>query len=168
MRPGGRAADQLRPVRFTRRYTTHAEGSVLCEFGGTRVLVHRERRDGVPAVPARQRQGLGHGRVRHAPARDAHAQRARGRARQAGRPHAGDPAPDRPLACAPCVDLAALGERTITIDCDVLQADGGTRTAAITGGYVALAMAAIDTLVATSSSRGTPCMARSPRSRSAS
>ena len=98
--------------------------------------VHRLGRRQGAAAQARQRRGLGDGRVRHAAARHPHAQRPRGGARQAERPHAGDPAPDRPLA-ARVFDLGALGERTITLDCDVLQADGGTRTAAITGAFVA-------------------------------
>ena len=98
LRPSGRAPDQLRPVRITRGFTRHAEGSVLVEFGDTRVLVHGDRRGRRARLPARQGRRLDHGRVRHAAARHAHAQRARGGTRQAGRPHAGDPAADRPLA----------------------------------------------------------------------
>ena len=137
-RPSGRRADQLRDVRITRHYTKHAEGSVLVEFGDTHVLCTASSPRPRAAVPAGQGRGLGHGRIRHAAARHAHAHRPRGRARQAERPHAGDPAPDRPLA-ARRVRPEALGERTITLDCDVLQADGGTRTAAITGACVARA-----------------------------
>jgi hypothetical protein len=99
--------------------------------------VHRQRREQGAGLPARQGRRLGHRRVRHAAARHPHPQRPRGGARQAGRPHAGDPAPDRPQP-ARLRGSRALGERTITLDCDVLQADGGTRTAAITGAYVAL------------------------------
>ena len=130
------ARRQLRPVRIDRGYTRHAEGSVLVAFGAHPGAVHRVGRGKGAAAQARQRRGLGHRRVRHAAARHAHPQRPRGRARQAERPHAGDPAPDRPLA-AQRVRPAALGERTIHLDCDVLQADGGTRTAAITGAFVA-------------------------------
>jgi hypothetical protein len=102
--------------------------------------LHGQRRGPRAAVPAQHRQGLGDGRVRHAAARDEHAHAARVQRREGRRAHAGDPAPDRPLA-AVGHDLPALGERTIWVDCDVIQADGGTRTAAITGGFVALVLA---------------------------
>ena len=89
--------DQLRAVRLTRGYTRHAEGSVLVEFGDTQGAVHRERRGEACRRSCKgQGQRLGHRRVRHAAARDQHAQRPRGGARQAVGPHAGDPAPDRP------------------------------------------------------------------------
>ena len=93
---------------------------------------------------------------------------ARGRARQAGRPHAGDPAADRPRRCARSSTSRALGERTITLDCDVLQADGGTRTASITGAYVALADALRRAGAPPGHRRERRCTARSPPSRSAS
>ena len=135
-RTNGRAADALRPVSITRHYTRHAEGSVLVCFGDTKVLCTASVEEKVPPLQARLRRGLGHGRIRHAAARHPHPQRPRGRQGQAERPHAGDPAPDRALD-ARVFDLKALGERTISLDCDVLQADGGTRTAAITGAFVA-------------------------------
>ena len=72
-RPSGRASDELRAVRFTRRFTQHAEGSVLVEFGNTRVLCTATVEEGVPGFPARQGPGLGHGRIRHVAARHAHA-----------------------------------------------------------------------------------------------
>ena len=89
------------PCASRARFTRHAEGSVLVEFGDTRVLCTASRRAKVPPFLQRQGAGLGHGRVRHAAARDAHAHAARGGARQAERPHAGDPAADRPQRCAP-------------------------------------------------------------------
>jgi ribonuclease PH len=100
-RRGARAADQLRP-RITRGYTIHAEGSVLIEFGDTKVLCTASVEDSVPRPQEGQRRRLGHGRIRHAAARHPTPQRPRGRARQAVRAHAGNPAPDRPLACARC------------------------------------------------------------------
>jgi ribonuclease PH len=143
MRPGGRAADQLRPVRFTRRYTTHAEGSVLCEFGGTRVLCTASVENGVPSFLRGSGKGWLTAEYGMLP-RATHTRSAReaARGRQGGRTQEIQRLIGRSLRA--CIDLAAIGERTITIDCDV-PAFGGTRTAAITGGYVALADA-IDTL----------------------
>jgi ribonuclease PH len=144
MRPGGRAADELRPVRFTRRYTTHAEGSVLCEFGRTRVLCTASVENGVPPFLRGSGKGWLTAEYGMLP-RATHTRSAReaARGRQGGRTHEIQRLIGRSLRA--CIDLAAIGERTITIDCDVLQADGGTRTAAITGSYVALADA-MDTL----------------------
>jgi ribonuclease PH len=146
MRPGGRAADELRPVRFTRRFTEHAEGSVLSEFGGTRVLCTASVENGVPAFLRNSGKGWLTAEYGMLP-RATHTRSAReaARGRQGGRTQEIQRLIGRSLRA--CIDLAAIGERTITIDCDVLQADGGTRTAAITGGYVALADA-IDTLMA--------------------
>ena len=146
MRPGGRAADTLRPVRFTRRFTAHAEGSVLCEFGATRVLCTASVENGVP--PFLRNSGKGwltaeYGMLPRATHTRSPREAARGK--QAGRTQEIQRLIGRSLRA--CIDLGAIGERTITIDCDVLQADGGTRTAAITGGYIALADA-IDTLIA--------------------
>jgi ribonuclease PH len=145
MRPGGRAPDELRPVSFTRRYTAHAEGSVLCEFGGTRVLCTASVENGVPAFLRNSGKGWLTAEYGMLP-RATHTRTAReaARGRQGGRTQEIQRLIGRSLRA--CIDLSALGERTITIDCDVLQADGGTRTAAITGGYVALADA-MDTLV---------------------
>jgi ribonuclease PH len=146
MRPGGRAADELRPVRFTRRYTAHAEGSVLCEFGATRVLCTASVENGVPAFLRNSGKGWLTAEYGMLPrATHTRSPREAARGRQGGRTQEIQRLIGRSLRA--CVDLGSIGERTITIDCDVLQADGGTRTAAITGGYVALADA-IDTLIA--------------------
>ena len=135
----GRADDELRPVTITRNWLDHAEGSVLVEFGRTRVLCAASVTVGVP----RWRKGSGLGwvtaRVRDAAARHQHPQRPRVGQGQDRRPHPGDLAAWSVAALRACVDYKALGENTIVLDCDVLQADGGTRTAAITGAYVALA-----------------------------
>jgi ribonuclease PH len=141
MRPGGRAADQLRPVRFTRRYTTHAEGSVLCEFGGTRVLCTASVENGVPSFLRGSGKGWLTAEYGMLP-RATHTRSAReaARGRQGGRTQEIQRLIGRSLRA--CIDLAAIGERTITIDCDVLEADGGTRTASVTGGFLALALAA--------------------------
>jgi ribonuclease PH len=146
MRPGGRAADELRPVRFTRRFTAHAEGSVLVEFGATRVLCTASVENGVP--PFLRNSGKGwltaeYGMLPRATHTRSPREAARGK--QGGRTQEIQRLIGRSLRA--CIDLAAIGERTITIDCDVLQADGGTRTAAITGGFLALADA-VDAIVA--------------------
>ncbi len=145
MRSGGRTADQLRPVQFTRRYTAHAEGSVLCEFGGTRVLCTASVENGVPAFLRNSGKGWLTAEYGMLP-RATHTRSAReaARGRQGGRTLEIQRLIGRSLRA--CIDLGAIGERTITIDCDVLQADGGTRTAAITGSFVALADA-VDTLI---------------------
>ena len=145
MRSGGRAPDQLRPVRFTRRFTAHAEGSVLAEFGGTRVLCTASVENGVPAFLRNSGKGwltAEYGRVQRATHPLSAREAARGK--EAVRTQEIQRLIGRSLRA--CIDLGAIGERTITIDCDVLQADGGTRTAAITGGFVALADA-VDTLI---------------------
>ena len=136
-RPDGRAADALRPVTLTRGWLTHAEGSVLVEFGGTRVLCAASVSDGVP----RWRKGSGLGWVTSEYAMLPRATHTRSdresiKGRVGGRTHEISRLIGRSLRA--CIDLKALGENTIQIDCDVLQADGGTRTAAITGAYVAL------------------------------
>ncbi|MDQ1647794.1 MAG: ribonuclease [Cryptosporangiaceae bacterium] len=137
-RPDGRAADALRPVTITRNWLDHAEGSVLVEFGRTRVLCAASVTEGVP----RWRKGSGLGWVTAEYAmlpRATHTRSPREsvKGRIGGRTHEISRLIGRGLRAA--VDLSALGENTIAIDCDVLQADGGTRTAAITGAYVALA-----------------------------
>jgi ribonuclease PH len=136
-RPSGRAVDALRPVRFTRGFTRHAEGSVLVEFGDTRVLCTASIEEGVPGF----RRGGGAGWVTAEYGmlpRATHTRSAReaSRGKQTGRTQEIQRLIGRSLRAT--LDLAALGERTVTLDCDVLQADGGTRTAAITGSYVAL------------------------------
>ena len=137
MRPSGRAFDALRPISFTRRYTRHAPGSVLVEFGDTRVLCTATISEQVP----RWMKGRGHGWVTAeygmlpgSPHTRSDREAARGK--QSGRTQEIQRLIGRSLRAA--VDLKGLGERQITIDCDVLQADGGTRTASITGGMVAL------------------------------
>ena len=138
MRPSKRATDELRKVTLERAVSRYAEGSCLVTFGDTKVLCTASLEERGPALAARLRQGLGHGRIRDAAARHARAHPPRGEFRQAVGPDAGDPAPDRPIACAPSPTCRRMGERQITVDCDVIQADGGTRTAAITGAWVAL------------------------------
>src|ERR1700760_2705969 len=137
-RPGARKPDDLRPVTITRRWLDHAEGSVLVEFGRTRVLCAASVTEGVP----RWRKGSGLGWVTAEYAMLPRAAHPRGdgesvKARIGGRTHEISRLVGRSLRAA--IDYRALGENTIVIDCDVLQADGGTRTAAITGAYVALA-----------------------------
>jgi ribonuclease PH len=144
-RPSGRAPDELRPVSFVRSYTAHAEGSVLVGFGGTRVLCTASVEDGVPPFLRGKGQGWVTAEYGMLP-RATHTRSAReaARGKQSGRTQEIQRLIGRALRAV--VDLKALGERTVTLDCDVLQADGGTRTAAITGGFVALADA-IDTLL---------------------
>ncbi len=137
-RPGGRATDALRPVTITRGWLDHAEGSVLVEFGRTRVLCAASVTEGVP----RWRKGSGLGWVTAEYAMLPRATHTRSdresvKGRIGGRTHEISRLVGRSLRAA--IDYKALGENTIVIDCDVLQADGGTRTAAITGAYVALA-----------------------------
>jgi ribonuclease PH len=135
-RSGGRAADQLRPVRITRGFTIHAEGSVLIEFGQTRVLCTASVEDKVPP----HKRGSGEGWVTAEYGMLPRATHTRGdreaaRGKQSGRTQEIQRLIGRSLRAV--FDLRALGERTIHLDCDVLQADGGTRTAAITGAFVA-------------------------------
>jgi ribonuclease PH len=139
-RPSGRAPDQLRPVRFTRRFTRHAEGSVLVEFGDTRVLCTASVEETVPPFLRGKGQGWVTAEYGMLP-RSTHTRTAReaAKGKQSGRTQEIQRLIGRSLRAV--VDLKALGERTITIDCDVLQADGGTRTASITGGFVALSEA---------------------------
>jgi ribonuclease PH len=137
-RTDGRAAGQLRPVRITRGWLDHAEGSVLIEFGATRVLCAASVTEGVP----RWRKGSGQGWVTAEYAMlprstNTRSDRESVRGRIGGRTHEISRLVGRALRGI--VDVSALGENTVVLDCDVLQADGGTRTAAITGGYVALA-----------------------------
>ena len=145
MRPSGRAPDQLRPVRITRGFTRHAEGSVLVEFGETRVLVTATVEDGVPGFMRGKGEGWITAEYGMLP-RSTHTRSAReaARGKQGGRTLEIQRLIGRSLRAI--VDMRALGERTVTLDCDVLQADGGTRTASITGAYVALADA-MSTLV---------------------
>jgi ribonuclease PH len=138
LRHSGRAPSDLRPVRITRGYTRHAEGSVLVEFGDTRVLVTATVEDGVPSFLRGKGEGWITAEYGMLP-RATHTRSAReaARGKQGGRTLEIQRLIGRSLRAV--VDLRALGERTVTLDCDVLQADGGTRTASITGAYVALA-----------------------------
>jgi ribonuclease PH len=136
-RPDGRTADQLRPVTLARKWSMHPEGSVLVEFGNTRVLCTASVTEGVP----RWRKGSGLGWVTAEYAMLPRATNTRGdresiKGKVGGRTHEISRLIGRSLRA--CIDLKALGENSIVLDCDVLQADGGTRTAAITGAYVAL------------------------------
>ena len=137
MRPSGRAPDQLRNIKLTRQFTKHAEGSVLVEFGDTRVICTASVEKRVPRFLKDSGQGWVTAEYGMLPrstgqrmSREASAGRQGGRTMEIQR------LIGRSLRAV--VDLQALGEHTITIDCDVIQADGGTRTASITGGYVAL------------------------------
>jgi len=146
VRSGGRAANQLRPVRFTRGYTIHAEGSVLIEFGHTRVLCTASVEDKVPP----HKRGSGEGWVTAEYGMLPRATHTRGdreaaRGKQSGRTQEIQRLIGRSMRAV--FDLKKLGERTIHLDCDVIQADGGTRTAAITGAFVA-AQDAVNQLLA--------------------
>ncbi|ASI68930.1 ribonuclease PH [Diaphorobacter nitroreducens] len=145
-RSGGRALDQLRSIRITRHYTMHAEGAVLIEFGNTRVLCTASVEEKVPP----HKRGSGEGWVTAEYGmlpRSTHTRsdREAARGKQSGRTQEIQRLIGRSLRAV--FDLKALGERTIQIDCDVIQADGGTRTAAITGAWVA-AQDAVNTLLA--------------------
>ncbi len=140
MRPSGRKPEQMRPVIFTPNFTKHAEGSVLAEFGDTHVLCTASVESRVPPWM----RGAGHGWVTGEYGmlpRSTHSRSGReaARGKQGGRTMEIQRLIGRSLRAA--TDLDALGERTVTLDCDVLQADGGTRTAAISGAYVALLIA---------------------------
>ncbi len=145
-RPSGRAPDELRAVRFTRKFTAHAEGAVLVEFGGTRVLCTASVEEGVPGFLRGKGQGWVTAEYGMLPrATHTRSPREAAKGKQSGRTQEIQRLIGRSLRAV--TNMAALGERTITLDCDVLQADGGTRTAAITGSYVALADAC-DVLIA--------------------
>ena len=137
MRPSGRAPDDLRPISITRQYTKHAEGSVLIEFGDTKVICTATVEEKVPGFLRGQGQGwvtAEYGMLPRSTGSRMGREAARGK--QGGRTMEIQRLIGRSLRAA--VDLEALGENTITIDCDVIQADGGTRTASITGAFVAL------------------------------
>ncbi len=137
MRPSGRAANELRKIKLTRHYTRYAEGSVLAEFGHTKVLCTASIDERVPRFLKNKKSGWVTAEYGMLP-RSTHdrMQREASKGKQGGRTLEIQRLIGRSLRAV--VDLQALGERTITIDCDVIQADGGTRTAAITGSYVAL------------------------------
>ncbi len=154
LRSGGRAANQLRPVRITRSYTRHAEGSVLIEFGATRVLCTASVEEKVPP----HKRGSGEGWVTAEYGMLPRATHTRGdreaaRGKQSGRTQEIQRLIGRSMRAV--FDLKKLGERSIVLDCDVLQADGGTRTAAITGAFVA-AHDAVSTLLASGKLTASP------------
>lgn len=140
MRPSGRNPNQLREIKFTCGFTKHAEGSVLVEFGDTRVLCTASIDNTVPRFLKGKGEGWITAEYGMLP-RSTHSRmnREASQGKQGGRTLEIQRLIGRSLRAA--VDLKALGENTITIDCDVLQADGGTRTASITGGFVALSLA---------------------------
>lgn len=145
MRPSGRSPNQLRSVKITRHYTKHAEGSVLVEFGDTKVLCNATVEERIPRFLKGSGQGwvtAEYGMLPRSTGDRMGREAARGG--QGGRTMEIQRLIGRSLRAV--MDMKALGERTITIDCDVIQADGGTRTASITGGYVAMADA-IQTLI---------------------
>ncbi len=136
MRPSGRKPAQLRPVKITRGFTRHAEGSVLIEFGQTQVLCTASVEDRVPGFLKGKGQGWLTAEYGMLPrATHTRSDREAARGKQSGRTQEIQRLIGRALRAV--VDMRALGERTVQIDCDVLQADGGTRTAAITGAFVA-------------------------------
>jgi len=137
MRPSGRKPDQLRAVRITRGYTRHAEGSVLVEFGDTRVLCTASVLERLPPHLKGQAQGWVTAEYGMLPrATNTRGDREAARGKQSGRTQEIQRLIGRALRSI--IDLGKLGERTVHLDCDVIQADGGTRTAAITGAFVAL------------------------------
>lgn len=140
MRPSGRQPDELREIALTCNYTKHAEGSVLVEFGDTRVICTASIEEKVPPFLKGKGSGWITAEYGMLP-RSTHERMGReaARGKQGGRTMEIQRLIGRSLRAA--LNLEALGERTITIDCDVIQADGGTRTASITGGYVALSLA---------------------------
>ena len=154
MRPSGRAPDQIRPVAITRHYTKHAEGSVLVEFGDTRVICTASVEENVPRFLRGQGRGWVTAEYGMLPrATGSRSNREASSGRQGGRTVEIQRLIGRSLRAA--VDMQGLGERSIQIDCDVIQADGGTRTAAITGAFVALCDA-MDTLVRARKIRTSP------------
>ena len=140
MRPSGRKPDQMRNVTFSTNYTAHAEGAVLTEFGATRVLCTASVEPKIPSFLKGRNQGWVTAEYGMLP-RSTHTRHPReaARGKQSGRTLEIQRLIGRSLRAV--VDLAALGDRTITLDCDVIQADGGTRTAAISGSYIALVLA---------------------------
>ena len=137
MRPSGRQPDELRPVRIQRRYTKHAEGSVLVEFGDTHVLCNATVEERVPPFLKDSGRGWVTAEYGMLPrSTNTRTEREASRGKQSGRTQEIQRLIGRALRAV--VDLPSLGARTVHLDCDVLQADGGTRTAAITGAFVAL------------------------------
>src|SRR5438105_5497132 len=139
-RPSKRAPDELRPVAFTRQFTKHAEGSVLVRFGDTHVLCTASIEETVPSFLRGKGQGWITAEYGMLPrATHTRSPREAAKGKQGGRTLEIQRLIGRSLRAV--IGLKSIGTRTLTVDCDVLQADGGTRTAAITGGYVAVALA---------------------------
>lgn len=154
MRPSKRANDELRPVSFTRNFTKHAEGSVLVAFGDTKVICNASIEDRVPPFLKGQGSGWVTAEYSMLPrATNTRSRREVTAGKQSGRSQEIQRLIGRSLRAA--IDLQALGEKTITIDCDVIQADGGTRTASICGAFVALSDA-INKLLASRSLKKNP------------
>lgn len=154
MRPDGRRPDELRPVKITPDFITHAEGSVLIEAANTRVIVTASIEDGVPSFLKGAAKGWVTGEYGMLPrATEDRTPREAARGRQSGRTLEIQRMIGRTVRAV--TDLKALGERTVWIDCDVIQADGGTRTASITGAFVATALA-FERLVAAGILRNVP------------
>jgi len=153
-RPSGRAPDELRRVKFSRSYTRHAEGSVLVEFGDTHVICTASVETRVPDFLRGSGSGWVTAEYGMLPrATNSRSRREAAQGRQSGRTMEIQRLIGRSLRAV--VDLEALGERTVMLDCDVIQADGGTRTASVTGAYVALADA-VDELVEAGKLKGNP------------
>lgn len=137
LRPSGRATDEMRTVKFSRHYTMHAEGSVLVEFGDTKVLCNATFEDRVPGFLKGKGEGWVTAEYGMLPrSTNSRMRREASTGKQGGRTLEIQRLIGRSLRAV--VDRKALGERSITIDCDVIQADGGTRTASITGAYIAM------------------------------
>lgn len=137
MRPSGRQANQLRPITITRQFTKHAEGSVLVEYGNTKVICNASVIYGVPRFLKGSNQGWLTAEYGMLPrATHDRTDREATRGKQSGRTQEIQRLIGRSLRT--CIDLKCIGENTITVDCDVIQADGGTRTASITGGCIAI------------------------------
>lgn len=137
MRPSGRAPNELRPIRITRRYTRHAEGSVLVEYGDTKVICTASVEEKTPGFLRGKGSGWVTAEYGMLPrATGSRSRREAAAGAQGGRTMEIQRLIGRSLRAV--TNMAALGERTVVVDCDVIQADGGTRTASITGGYVAL------------------------------
>ena len=162
MRPSGRALDELRAVSLELDVARHAEGSCLVKLRRHACPVRGDGRGAGAAVPAQHRQGLGHGRVRHAAALHQHpVPREAARGKQSGRTQEIQRLIGRSLRAVTRLD--ALGERQVILDCDVLQADGGTRTASITGAYVALHQRPGQAGRSRRSAQAAPCASPWPR-----
>src|SRR6202158_1150487 len=152
VRTGGRAADQLRPIRITRDYLRHPEGSVLVEFGDTKVICTASIEEKVPAFLKGQGKGWATAEYGMLP-RSTNTRMNRERSGRSGRSQEIQRLVGRSLRAV--VEMAKMGERTVWMDCDVIQADGGTRTAAITGSFIAMADA-IGTVLKAGALPGTP------------